>query len=148
MLCNVRKRRVYTFFVIIIIFTTALYFQEFYSIDEDISAKDSSTSTTGRAPSVRRLAPMMRGRHTRGRVTWCKPLTYLSPRSGHPRTALASFPGAGNTWVRLLVQQMSGTWTGSIYSDGDLRSNGFPGEYKASDRVMVVKTHEWGPHTR
>ena len=150
MLCNVRKRRVYTFFVIFIIFTTALYFQECYSIDEDISVKASSISTTRRAPGpgVRRLAPMMRGRHTRGRVTWCRPLTYLSPRSGHPRTALASFPGAGNTWVRLLVQQMSGTWTGSIYSDGDLRSNGFPGEYKASDRVMVVKTHEWGPHTR
>ena len=147
MLCNVRKRRVYTFLVIFIIFTTATYLQEFYSIDEDISAKISTTTTTTTRRS-RRLAPMMRGRHTRGRVTWCKPLTYLSPHSGHPRTALASFPGAGNTWVRLLVQQMSGVWTGSIYSDGDLRANGFPGEFKASDRVMVVKTHEWGPHTR
>ena len=90
----------------------------------------------------------MMGRHTRGRVTWCRPLTYLSSSSGHPRTALASFPGSGNTWVRLLVQQMSGIWTGSIYSDGDLRANGFPGEHKTGDRVMVVKTHEWGPHTR
>lgn len=146
MLNNLRKRRVYTFSVICIIFFTALYFQEFYHIDEDISSRGSTPSTTRRPRAARRPRP--RGLHTRGRVTSCRPMTYLAPHSGHPATALASFPGAGNTWVRLLVQQMTGVWTGSIYSDGDLRANGFPAELKSGDRVMVVKTHEWGPHTR
>ena len=36
----------------------------------------------------------------------CSRLSYISP-SG-PRTALASFPGSGNTWVRHLLQQATG----------------------------------------
>ena len=33
---------------------------------------------------------------------------------------LASFPGSGNTWVRLLLEDASGYYTGSVYSDGSL----------------------------
>ena len=201
LLCHFRKRRVYTLFLIIIIFTTTTYLHQ--CIKEDIKIKGSTAtawqatvypklSTTRRLDLVqyidiqeivmdtRRLRGVRRNpgnyftektkkrqfsniavprvknhrlgiiesRHKREKVTWCKPLSYLATTSGHPKTALASFPGSGNTWVRLLMQQMSGTWTGSIYSDGDLMTNGFLGEHKSSDRVLVVKTHEWGPHTR
>ncbi|KAK7086073.1 WSC domain-containing protein 1, partial [Halocaridina rubra] len=60
-----------------------------------------------------------------------------------PRTALASFPGSGNTWLRYLIQGATGLFTGSIYNDRQLASKGFYGE---SDPVecgctIVVKTH-------
>ena len=38
--------------------------------------------------------------------TNCNRLSYISPPG--PRTALASFPGSGNTWVRHLLQQATG----------------------------------------
>ena len=57
-------------------------------------------------------------------------------------TALASFPGSGNTWVRGLLQRATGFCTGAIYCDGRLRSQGFPGEFLISSSVLVVKTHE------
>ena len=33
---------------------------------------------------------------------------------------LASFPGSGNTWVRLLLEDASGFYTGSVYTDKSL----------------------------
>ena len=33
---------------------------------------------------------------------------------------LASFPGSGNTWMRLLLEDASGYYTGSVFSDGSL----------------------------
>ena len=78
-------------------------------------------------------------------------------------TALVSFPGSGNTWVRYLLQQAtgeivtrlyrdplidsfasSGVLTGSIYKDLGLMKSGFPAESIANSSVLVVKTHEWG----
>merc|ERR1719369_1305361 len=65
-----------------------------------------------------------------------------------PVTALASFPGSGNTWLRYLLQQATGVSTGSVYKDVALLKNGFPGESVTNGSVIVVKTHEWGPGTR
>ncbi|CAH1793019.1 unnamed protein product, partial [Owenia fusiformis] len=58
-----------------------------------------------------------------------------------PKTALFSFPGSGNTWLRHLIQQMTGFYTGSIYNDTDLKMNGFPGEDHTGGDVVVTKTH-------
>ncbi|XP_071092902.1 WSCD family member AGAP003962-like [Haliotis cracherodii] len=58
-----------------------------------------------------------------------------------PQIALASYPGSGNTWVRHLLQQMTGIATGSIYIDEELRHNGFPGESLSNGSVVAVKTH-------
>ena len=55
--------------------------------------------------------------------------------------ALASFPGSGNTWVRGLLQQVTGFCTGSLYCDADLRRHGFVGENIVTGSVLVVKTH-------
>ncbi|KAH8419860.1 hypothetical protein KR009_003291 [Drosophila setifemur] len=59
-------------------------------------------------------------------------------------TALASFPGSGNTWLRYLLQQSTGVLTGSIYKDYGLLKTGFPAENVCNSSVLLVKTHEWG----
>lgn len=58
---------------------------------------------------------------------------------------LASFPGSGNTWVRGMLQKATGICTGSVYCDGYLKMNEFPGESVVSPSVLVVKTHESPP---
>lgn len=63
-----------------------------------------------------------------------------------PITALASFPGSGNTWLRYLLQQATGILTGSVYKDFGLLKSGFPAESIANSSVLLVKTHEWGSH--
>ena len=55
-------------------------------------------------------------------------------------TALVSFHGSGNTWVRYLLEQATGLFSGSIYCDPVLKKM-FPGESVASGNVVVVKTH-------
>ena len=52
---------------------------------------------------------------------WCNELKFVDPPG--QLTALASFPGSGNTWVRYLIQQATGYVTGSIYNDGSLKNS-------------------------
>lgn len=59
---------------------------------------------------------------------------------GRDPVALVSVPGAGNTWVRSLIEKASGICTGAIYCDLAIRK-GFVGEYVHSGSVIVVKTH-------
>ncbi|XP_052866305.1 WSCD family member AGAP003962 [Anopheles cruzii] len=66
--------------------------------------------------------------------------------AGTGLTALVSFPGSGNTWLRYLLQQATGLLTGSVYKDYGLLKSGFPAESVANGSVLVVKTHEWGPN--
>lgn len=37
------------------------------------------------------------------------------------RIALASYPGSGNTWLCLTLEEATGVFTGSVYSDKSLR---------------------------
>ena len=67
-----------------------------------------------------------------------KSLRFLN--GGRAVTALASFPGSGNTWVRYLLEQVTGVLTGSIYCDRDLKAF-FTGEFVTSSNVLAVKTH-------
>lgn len=60
--------------------------------------------------------------------------------ASYPKTWLLSNPGSGNTWVRHLLQQLTGCPTGSIYRDGDLKQNGFPYE-GATKGVVAIKAH-------
>ena len=46
---------------------------------------------------------------------------------------LVSFPGSENTWVRGLLEQVTGYCTGSIYSDMGLLEKGFAGDYIHSE---------------
>ncbi|CAI8056765.1 WSC domain-containing protein 1 [Geodia barretti] len=69
---------------------------------------------------------------------------FLNSTSRAP-VALSSFPGSGNTWVRGLLQQVTGVCTGGIYCDTKLRVSGYPGESLRSGRTLVVKTHQVDP---
>ena len=65
--------------------------------------------------------------------------------TGRDPVALVSLPGSGNTWVRGILEYMTGVCTGAIYCDISLRSHGFTGEYVRGGSVLVVKTHENSP---
>ena len=56
---------------------------------------------------------------------------------------LASYPSSGNTWLRYLIEGITGFYTGSMYNDIMLRKKGFYGEGIPADSGMVltVKTH-------
>ncbi|CAG5077030.1 Oidioi.mRNA.OKI2018_I69.PAR.g8615.t1.cds [Oikopleura dioica] len=56
---------------------------------------------------------------------------------------LLSYPGSGNTWTRILLEDATGIYTGSIYSDGSLARGGFKGEgtNPLSGMTMIVKSH-------
>ncbi|CAH1802203.1 unnamed protein product [Owenia fusiformis] len=61
-----------------------------------------------------------------------------------PLTTLTSFPGSGNTWVRHLIQQLTGIYTGSVYYDKGLEKRGFPAEAlddPTDGSVIAIKCH-------
>lgn len=77
----------------------------------------------------------------------CTPLTEMHfivqrKRIAWPITALASFPGSGNTWLRYLLEQVTGVFTGSQDCDIVLKASGLLGEGVQSSNVLVVKTHK------
>eukprot|EP00756_Hemistasia_phaeocysticola_P024348 Hpha_TRINITY_DN15946_c2_g1::TRINITY_DN15946_c2_g1_i1::g.73123::m.73123 len=56
-----------------------------------------------------------------------------------------SFPGSGNTWIRFLIEQATGTYTGSVYQDLDIIKL-MPGEMRCDNTVVAVKGHpNWTP---
>uniref|UniRef100_A0A8C9VPG6 WSC domain containing 2 n=2 Tax=Scleropages formosus TaxID=113540 RepID=A0A8C9VPG6_SCLFO len=75
----------------------------------------------------------------------CMDRRFLPGRSKQ-LVALASFPGAGNTWARHLIELATGFYTGSYYFDGSLYNKGFKGErdHWKSGRTICIKTHESG----
>ncbi|MBN3316732.1 WSCD2 protein, partial [Atractosteus spatula] len=75
----------------------------------------------------------------------CMDRRFLPTRSKQ-LIALASFPGAGNTWARHLIELATGFYTGSYYFDGSLYNKGFKGErdHWRSGRTICIKTHESG----
>jgi hypothetical protein len=72
-------------------------------------------------------------------------MRFFSSDESSRTIALASFPGSGNTWVRLLIEQATGVFTGSVYNDKSLKCTGFLAEgIKGRERneFVAVKTHE------
>ena len=63
----------------------------------------------------------------KSKTKWCRgPLKLIDPPG--PVTALASWPGSGNTWMRYLLQQATGFVTGCVYVDHSLKNSQFPGK--------------------
>lgn len=61
--------------------------------------------------------------------------------TGRKAIALVSETGSGNTWVRGLLEKVTGVCTGAIYCDAALRNSGMVGEFVIGPSVSVVKTH-------
>mmetsp|Transcript_36105 Transcript_36105/g.84337 ORF Transcript_36105/g.84337 Transcript_36105/m.84337 type:complete len:357 (-) Transcript_36105:222-1292(-) len=64
-------------------------------------------------------------------------------------TALASYPGSGNTMTRVLIEALTGVWTGSTHGNPLMlgkqsRSVGNPADDRLTENVVVVKTHQPG----
>ena len=68
----------------------------------------------------------------------CKKMSFQ--RSG-PVVALGSFPGSGNSWVRLLLEAATGIYTGAIYCDGSYIEAGMIGEGVTTENVIAIKSH-------
>ena len=45
----------------------------------------------------------------------CKPISFLPINNQLKRAGIISFPGSGNTWIRHLIEQATGIYTGSVY---------------------------------
>lgn len=61
----------------------------------------------------------------------------------YPTTGLISFPGSGNSWIRHLIQQATGLWTGSVFHDRRLFEGGLRAELDdCNDKgSVVIKGH-------
>ncbi|PIK58683.1 putative WSC domain-containing protein 2 [Apostichopus japonicus] len=72
----------------------------------------------------------------------CQNVT-LMPHGSLAVVALASLPGSGNTWLRYLIERVTGIYTGSIYNDRTLTVGGFLGETVPAytGRTVAVKMH-------
>lgn len=71
----------------------------------------------------------------------CTKLSDMRFINGTRVITLVSFPGSGSTWTRLLLEQVTGIFTGSIFCDPELRTSGFFGEQIITSNVLAVKTH-------
>ncbi|XP_055336299.1 WSC domain-containing protein 1-like [Paramacrobiotus metropolitanus] len=59
-----------------------------------------------------------------------------------PTIALLSSPGSGNTWLRWLIERLTGICTGSVYSDPTVKRAGFQCEdSQVRQGAIVYKTH-------
>ncbi|NXY03471.1 WSCD1 protein, partial [Pteruthius melanotis] len=103
-----------------------------------------------RCSGARNASSAARGRYclvyqTPVQDTRCTDRKFLTNKS-KVFVALSSFPGAGNTWARHLIEHATGYYTGSYYFDGALYNKGFKGEkdHWRSRRTICVKTHESG----
>ncbi|KAH3705598.1 hypothetical protein DPMN_080675 [Dreissena polymorpha] len=67
----------------------------------------------------------------------CRARDVLLSQKPLPVGGLVSFPGSGNTWVRHLLQQLTGIGTASVYCDGTLSRNGSPSS------VTVTGARSW-----
>ena len=68
----------------------------------------------------------------------CKKMSFQ--RSGLP-VALVSYPGSGNSWARVLLEEATGIYTGSVYCDHRYLWPGMIGEGVYTENVIVIKTH-------
>nr|XP_002120962.3 WSC domain-containing protein 1-like [Ciona intestinalis] len=74
----------------------------------------------------------------------CSKKHFLHSQNKTDLTGLISFPGSGNTWIRHLLEQATGLYTGSIYSDEHLYRKGFLGEIEKWQlkKCAIIKSHK------
>ncbi len=81
---------------------------------------------------------------TKWATNLCQYADYLNPGSPRlPMVGLLTARGSGTTWTQSLVQQLTGVFSGSVYSERNLLNRGVLGERKAfnTTRTTFIKTH-------
>ena len=68
----------------------------------------------------------------------CKEMSFQ--KSGMP-VALVSYPGSGNSWARVLLEEATGIYTGSVYCDKHYLFSGMIGEGISTENVIAIKLH-------
>lgn len=58
-----------------------------------------------------------------------------------PRVLLHSYMGSGNTWLRIMLENVTGVYTGTVYHDLELVQQGMLGEGHTGTDVLTVKDH-------
>lgn len=76
--------------------------------------------------------------------TRCTDRKFL-PNKSKVFVALSSFPGAGNTWARHLIEHATGFYTGSYYFDGTLYNKGKPGLHREKRQPRPVPSQTSPP---
>ena len=71
----------------------------------------------------------------------CQHCKNMSFQSSGPVVALASFPGSGNSWVRQLLESVTGIYTGAMYCDSSYINAGMIGEGVDTKNVIAIKAH-------
>ena len=71
-------------------------------------------------------------------VKKCKKMSF---RNSGVSVALVSYPGSGNSWVRVLLEEATGIYTGSIYCDKHYLYSGMIGEGISTENVIAFKSH-------
>jgi hypothetical protein len=64
----------------------------------------------------------------------CERNVTMGKEGQFPLVFLTSFPGSGNTWTRLLIEDVTGFYSGSVYFDQSLFDGGFIGEIEETLR--------------
>ncbi|XP_060115380.1 sialate:O-sulfotransferase 1 isoform X2 [Heteronotia binoei] len=119
-----------------------IHFPLHNSSDRSLCRRLQNVSSTAEMPSGENYGLVYQ---TPVQDTRCTDRKFL-PTKSKAFVALSSFPGAGNTWARHLIEHATGFYTGSYYFDGTLYNKGFKGEkdHWRSRRTICVKTHESG----
>jgi hypothetical protein len=94
-----------------------------------------ATALAGARPSLSAEARLTCLQHHGYRRFWNR-----QQRAQHLPPLLWTFPGAGNTWIRMLLDYATGVYTGSIYGDPSLLPL-LPGEGRCDRSVVAVKAH-------
>ena len=83
-------------------------------------------------------------RHPAGRLTSREVAAREAGGSRNP-AVLWSYPGSGNSMLRLMLEQVSGRMTGSVYHKDEVMREVFVGEDFFGEEVLCVKSHEKVP---
>ena len=105
--CNLTKMRESKYCIIMIILTITSLFANRYLINGNFpSYTDSSRSNFKEQGKIYQSLPSS-----------CERNVKLGKNGQFKITLLASFPGSGNTWSRLLIENASGYYTGSVFNE-------------------------------
>lgn len=125
--------RFFLFFLVLVTLHSYKSHQEFADQNHRLLSSSSSSSTTqanSKTDLNQKCIPFRN-----------KTLIDIEDMYSRNITLLLSYPGSGNTWVRLLVESVTGILTGSVYTKDESLEQVFEGENRCGLRLSAIKGH-------